>query len=70
MPWTSVLLQKIRKGGKFVITCDRETVLALCIFSDDLLSMYQVSHNSLLYFQNCAQDKLYIAKIKKGSTNT
>ena len=29
--------------------------------------MYQVSFNSLVYFQRYAPDKLFIAKIKKGS---
>ena len=29
--------------------------------------MYQVLFNTLLYFQRCAPDKLFIAKIKKGS---
>ena len=40
---------------------------ALCTSSDGHLSMYQVSFNSLLYFQRYAPDKLFIAKIKKGS---
>ena len=31
--------------------------------------MYQVSLNSLLYFQRYAPDKLFIAKIKKGSNS-
>ena len=31
--------------------------------------MYQVSFNSLLYFQRYAPDKLLIAKIKKGSNS-
>ena len=37
-------------------------VFALYAFSDDL-SMYQVSINSLLYFQRSAPDKLNAAKI-------
>ena len=41
----------------------------LCTFSGCHLSMYQVSFNSLLYFQRCAPDKLFIAKIKKGSNS-
>ena len=36
---------------------------------DGLLSMYQVSLNSLLYFQRYAPDKLLIAKIKKESNS-
>ena len=31
--------------------------------------MYQVSFNSLLYFQRYAPDKLFTAKIKKGSNS-
>ena len=31
--------------------------------------MYQVSFNSLLYFQRYAPDKLFIAKIKKESNS-
>ena len=31
--------------------------------------MYQVSFNSLLYFQRYAPDKLFIAKIKNGSNS-
>ena len=42
-------------------------VLALCISSDELLSMYQVSFDSLLYFQRYALNKFFIAKIKKRS---
>ena len=59
---TGLLLQKIRKGNNSVITCDRVTILAVCIFSDGCLSMYQVSFNSLLYFQRYGPDKLFIAK--------
>ena len=44
-------------------------VLALYTSSDDLLSMYQVLFNSLLYFQRSAPEKLFIAKIKKGSNS-
>ena len=53
-------IAKIRKGNNSVITCDRVMVLALCTFSDGHLSMYQVSLNSLLYFQIYAPDKLFI----------
>ena len=31
--------------------------------------MYQVSFNSLLYFQRCAAEKLFIAKVTKGSNS-
>ena len=53
---------KIRKRNTCVITCDRVTVLALCTSSDGRPSMYQVSFNSVLYFQRYAPDKLFIAK--------
>ena len=53
-------IAKIRKGNNSVITSDRVMVLALCTFSDGHLSMYQVSLNSLLYFQIYAPDKLFI----------
>ena len=42
---------------------------ALCTSSDGHLSMYQVSFNFLLYFLRYAPDKLFIAKIKKGSNS-
>ena len=42
--------------------------LALCI-PDDILSMYQVLFNSLLYFQRYAPDKLNITKNRKGSNS-
>ena len=44
-------------------------VLALCTSSDDILSMYQVLFNSLLYFQRYAPDKLNTAEIRKGSNS-
>ena len=52
---TNLLLQKIEKEIT-VITCDRVMVLALCTSSDDILSMYQVLFNALLYFERCAPD--------------
>ena len=42
---------------------------ALCTSSDGHLSMYQVSFTSLQYFQRYASDKLFIAKIKKGTNS-
>ena len=48
-----------------VITCDRVAALKVSSFPDDSLSMYQVSLNSLPYFQGYAPDKLFTAKIKK-----
>ena len=44
-------------------------VLALCTSSDDILSMYQVLFNSLIYFQRYVPDKLNTAKIRKGSSS-
>ena len=43
-------------------------ILALCTS----LSMYQISLNSLVYFQRRAPDKLFIAEMKNGrnSVNT
>ena len=43
-------------------------VLAAYTYSDDLLSMYRVLFNSLLYFQRYATDKLNAAK-RKGSNS-
>ena len=60
-----LIIAQIKIGSNSVITCNRVTVLALCIFSDGHLSMYQVSFDSLLYFQRYALDKLNIAKIRK-----
>ena len=62
-------IAKIRMGNNSVITCDTVTILALCTPSDGHRSMYQVSFNSLLCFQRNALDKLFIAKIKKGSNS-
>ena len=66
---TSLLLQKLKMGSNSVITCNRVTVLALCTISDGHLSMYQVSFDSLLYFQRYAPDKFNIATIKKGNNS-
>ena len=46
-------------------TVARVTILEFCTFSAGPLSMYQVSFNSLVYFQRYARDKLFIAKINK-----
>ena len=53
----------------FTDTDDRVMILALCTTSDGPLSMYQVSFNSFVYFQRYAPNKLFIAKIKKGSNS-
>ena len=44
-------------------------ILALCISADGPLSMYQVSFNSLVYFQRYVPDTLHMAKMKKGSNS-
>ena len=44
-------------------------ILAFYTFCDDPLSMYEVSFNSLVYYQRYAPDKLFIAKITKGSNS-
>ena len=67
-------IQNISKGDNFRRTDGRTgrrsgTLPALCTSSDGHLSMYQVSFNSLLYFQRYVPDKLFIAKIKKGSNS-
>ena len=45
-----LIIAQTRKGSNSVITPDRVTILAICNFSDGLLSIYQVSFNSLLDF--------------------
>ena len=65
---TSLLFLKIRTGSNSVIICKRATVLALCTVSDGHLSMYQVSVDSLLYFQRNAPDKFNIAKLGREIT--
>ena len=64
---TSFLLQKLKKVTNSVNTVDRVMIHALCTSADGLLSMYQVSFNSLLYFQRYAPEKLFIANMKRGS---
>ena len=66
-------MQSISKGDNSRRTDDQTQAQAplpaLCTSSDGHLSMYQVSFNSLLYVQRYAPDKLFIAKIKKGSNS-
>ena len=56
-------------GSNSIITCNRVTVLALCTISDGCPPMYEVSFDSLLYFQRYALDKFNIAKIRKGNNS-
>ena len=61
---TSFLLQKIKKEVNII---NRVMILALCTSDDDPISLSQVSFNSLVHFQRYAPDKVFIAKMKKGS---
>ena len=56
------IIAKVKTGSNSII-------LALCTISDGLLSMYQVSFDSLLYFQRYALNKFNIAKIRKGNNS-
>ena len=64
-----LFMAKIKKGSNSVNTGDKVMILALCTSSDGPLSMYQVAFNALIYCQRYALDKLFIAKIKKGSNS-
>ena len=55
-------IAKFKKGSNSVNTGDKVMILAFCTFSDNPLSMYQFSFNSLLYFQKDAPEKVLIAK--------
>ena len=64
---TNLLSQKLGREIT-VIMNDRIIVLALCASSsDDILLIYQVLFDSLLYFQRYTPDKLNIAKIRNGN---
>ena len=65
---TNLLLQKLEREMTMQLLVI-VTVLALCTFSDNRLSMYQISYNSLQYLRRYAPDKLSIAKIKNGSNS-
>ena len=67
MPWTILLLQKLGREIT-VITCDRVKVLALCTSSYCRLLMYQVSLNSLLYFQRYALDNHLLQILRRVVT--
>ena len=62
-----LFIAKFKKGSNSVNTGDRAMVLAFCTSADGPLLMYLISFNSLIYFQRYAPNKLFIAKIKKGS---
>ena len=57
-----LFIAKIKKTIYSLNTDDRVLVLTFCTFSDSFLSMYQVSFNSLIYFQIYVPEKLFIAK--------
>ena len=57
-----------KKESNSVNTVDRVMMLAFCTFSGGTLSMYQVSFNSLVYFQIYAPDKVFIGKLKREVT--
>ena len=61
-------IAKIRKGSNSMNTGDRVMVIAFCDSPHCPLSVYQVSFNSLLYFQRYASDKLLLQKFKKEVT--
>ena len=63
-----LFIAKIIKASNFIYNVDRVTILALCTFPYYLLSMYQVSFNSLVYFLRDSPDKLCIASIKREVT--
>ena len=58
---------KNRKGNNSVITFDGVTVLVFCAYSDGLVSMYERSFNSLLYFRDMLWTSFLLHKNKKGS---
>ena len=58
---------RYKKGSNCVNTVDRVKVLTLCNFADGPLSMYQVSFNSLLYFQRYAPENKW-QKLKREVT--
>ena len=64
----SLQLQTLERKINLLLLVIRVTVLALCTSSGGCLSIYQVSFDSLLYFQRYAPDKLLVAKIKKSNS--
>ena len=64
---TKLLLQKLGREIT-VMTCDSVMVLSPCTSSDDILLIYQVVLNYLLYFHRYAVDKLDIANLGRKVT--
>ena len=65
----TLFIAKMKKESDSVNTGYRITILTFCISSDGPLSMFQISFNPLLYLQRYAPDKIFIAKIIKGSNS-
>ena len=63
-----LFITKIKKGSNSINTVDRVTILALCTSTDDPLSMYQVSFNSLVYYQRYAPDNYLLQKLNREVT--
>ena len=63
-----LFILKIKKGSIPVNIVDM-VISYILIFSEGPLSMYEVSFNFLVYVQRYAPDKLFIAKMKKGSNS-
>ena len=53
-----LIIAIIKMGSNSVITCNRVTVLVLCTISNSHLSMYPVSFESLLYFQEIHTEQI------------
>ena len=58
-----LFMAKMKKESNSINTVDRVMILAFCTSADSPLSMYQISFNSLVYFQRYAPDQLFITKI-------
>ena len=60
-------IANIKNGSNSINTVGRITILALCTFTDDLVSMSQILFHSRVYFQRYTPDKVFIAKINKST---
>ena len=63
-----LFIEKMKKGSDSIYTVDRVMVFTSCNFADGTLSMYQVSFNSLIYFQIYAPEKLLLQKLTREVT--
>ena len=64
-----LFIAKIKKESNSVRIGGRVIGLALCSSPHGPLSVYRVSFYSLVYLQRYAPDKLFSAKIRKGSNS-